>query len=138
VIGFSQGAAIAATVMLERLQKDPFASEWFHVAIFICGGVPLRALEAGEDGREDSEEQWSCIDPVSLPSKNRIRVQTVHIFGSRDHSYEDSLRLRDFCDPATRLEFDHGGGHEIPRSPRVTQEMAKMIRKAIHKAFASF
>ena len=152
VIGFSQGAAVVATMMLERLEKDPFSPDLFRVAIFICGGCPLRVSLPDEDHGHgnanpngnsntctpDPRGHWQRIDPQTVSPKQRIRIPTVHIVGNKDDAYEDSLRLRDVCNPTSRFEFDHGGGHEIPRDPRVTESMAKIIRKSIHKSFASF
>lgn len=61
----------------------------------------------------------------------------MHIYGRKDPAYEESLNLKRMCEPRGRLEFDHGGGHEIPRGRVETEQMARAVKKGLERAMAS-
>ncbi|OCK72877.1 hypothetical protein K432DRAFT_430850 [Lepidopterella palustris CBS 459.81] len=191
---FSQGCSLASTMVLYHaidaaaaLAKGAKAEEPlpFRAAIFICGGVPLPALEdmglevppraheinqrTGElltgtagrltelaanlelikpgvglwDGNEgrlvhDPEVRPKRSDVFGLdftmfPTTARIRIPTVHIYGSKDPRWPASIQLAEFCDD--RLEYDHGGGHDIPRSSKVSNKIADIIKQVIRVGY---
>ncbi|KAI1204354.1 serine hydrolase FSH [Annulohypoxylon truncatum] len=125
-IGFSQGAALLASFLLAHQALDPFSPPPFRLAIFICGSS---ALSVSEDGL------WSRIDPQIVECRNkRIKIPTVHIYGCKDPAYQESLNLKDMCEPRNMLEYDHSSGHDIPRGISVTKEMARTVQKGIERA----
>lgn len=182
---FSQGCSLAATMALyHSIQQatEPGTVEEplpFRAAIFICGGVPLPALEdmglevsnraheinqctgallngtAGKlaefaanlhlikrgvglwDGNKgslvhDSKKRPDRSDVFGLdftkfPVAARINLPTVHVYGSKDPRWPAGIQLAEFCDD--REEFDHGGGHDIPRSTEVSERIASMVRR---------
>ncbi|KAF7562012.1 hypothetical protein G7046_g2122 [Stylonectria norvegica] len=129
-MGFSQGAALLASLILTHQALKPFSPPLFHLAIFICGSSALSVSEA--------DATWSRVDPSNLQRQNRrIKIPTVHILGRKDPAYEESLNLRDMCDPRVRLEYSHTSGHEIPRSVNVTDEMAKVVKKGMERALVA-
>ena len=177
---FSQGCSLASTMALyNSLQKNPNDEAFpFRAAIFICGGVPLPALEdmglevsprAHEINRLtgallngtasrladfasnlklikrgvglwDGSEARILHDPNRRPSRNdvfglpfnrfpasaRIKIPTVHVYGSKDPRWPAGIQLAEFCDD--RVEYDHSGGHDIPRSTEVSNRIANLIR----------
>ncbi|KAI2612014.1 serine hydrolase FSH [Hypoxylon fragiforme] len=126
-IGFSQGSALLASLLLSHQAHNPFSLPPFRLAIFICGSSALSVSEA--DGK------WSRIDPQELERKNlRIKIPTVHIFGLKDPAYQESLNLKNMCDPRKRLEYAHTSGHDIPRAIGVTRDMARVVQKGIERA----
>lgn len=66
------------------------------------------------------------IDFTKMPADMRIRIPTVHIYGAKDPRWPSSMQLAYFC--TDRKMFDHGGGHDIPRSTDVSQKIAALIR----------
>ena len=121
VMGFSQGAALAAMLLARDSSPVPFS-----FAIFLCAGLPLceASLRKGVirhlDPRVDGEV---------------IRVPTAHIVGAKDDSLEACLALKDLCYERVRALFDHGAGHEVPVSPKgITGDMAKCAEDVIAKA----
>ncbi|CAM1501899.1 Fc.00g038830.m01.CDS01 [Cosmosporella sp. VM-42] len=129
-MGFSQGAALLSSLMLSHQTANPFSPPLFHLAIFICGSSALSVSEA--DGT------WSRLSPEDLERQNkRIKIPTVHIYGYKDPAYQESLNLRDMCDPRSRLEYSHTSGHEIPRGVRVTEEMAQVVKKGMERALVA-
>ncbi|KAK7402557.1 hypothetical protein QQX98_011695 [Neonectria punicea] len=129
-MGFSQGAALLASLILSHQNSHPFSPPLFHLAVFICGSSALHVSE--------SDGVWSRLNPRSLEQqKKRIRIPTVHIIGAKDSAYQESVNLRDMCEPRNRLEYLHGSGHEVPRNVRVTAEMARVVGKGMERALAA-
>ncbi|MCJ1404141.1 hypothetical protein MMC11_007366 [Xylographa trunciseda] len=120
VIGFSQGACLAASLMMQHARKEPPQST-FRCAIFICGIEPWNMT----DGRT-----YNTTTDGEL-----IQVPVATIYGSKDYQWaEASLALSRLCNSQTKEVFDHGRGHEIPRTSELTAGMARVIRKVIDRA----
>ncbi|KGO63926.1 Serine hydrolase FSH [Penicillium italicum] len=184
---FSQGCSLASTMALYRsVEQASFPDQEepplpFRAAIFICGGVPLPALEdmglpvsartheinqctgamlnstAGRlaelaadlklikrgvslwDGnagalvhdpaRKPARNDVFGLDFTAFPDSARIGIPTVHVYGSKDPRWPAAIQLAEFCDD--RDEFDHGGGHDIPRSTEVSVKIAEMVRRVV-------
>ncbi|KAA8571253.1 hypothetical protein EYC84_000583 [Monilinia fructicola] len=124
LFGFSYGAALAGTFLMDQQRKNPMKLSFsFKCAIFICSLAPFKVVG-------DRVQQMSGhTDGESLS------IPTAHIFGSKDDEcYEGSLELMKLCNAKVREAFDHGGAHEIPRGGKVTSDMASVITKTIEKA----
>lgn len=67
------------------------------------------------------------LDFTSFPQDVRIRIPTAHIYGSKDPKWPSSIQLAYFCN--NRAMFDHGGGHDIPRSTAVSVRIAEMLKQ---------
>ncbi|KAJ5624453.1 hypothetical protein N7510_000762 [Penicillium lagena] len=87
----------------------------------------LSSLSAGVSVEELQKE-------ITCPF--RISVPTVHVYGSKDPRYASGVHLSGICDPEKRRDFDHGGGHEIPRTDFVSRTIAESIRWAIAQGTA--
>ena len=127
VLAFSQGATLAALLILDHLKDNPIDhTPAFKCGIFICGGRP-RAFDGGVYRNLSSDIDGEVIT-----------IPTVHIFGSGDiEHYSDSLELSKLCDSQTRETLDHRGGHEVPRGPKITAEMASLITNMMDRAIFS-
>ena len=125
MIGFSQGAGLAASFIYQQVQQAQQdrtnANMPFRCAVFICAPGAWdsrgegRKLSAGVDGEV-------------------IRIPVANIVGRKDSNYESGLELSRLCDSATREVLDHGGGHEIPRGAETMQEMVRSITMVIDRA----
>ena len=109
LIAFSQGAALAATFLVQNFRKDPqqkSISSSFKCAIFLSGGVPVDpdALSRGE------------LIPLRAAEVGEvIPIPTAHIWGENDEMFPGSSEsLKDLCITSGRSQFIHKGGHEIP------------------------
>lgn len=123
IIGFSQGAALASTLLAHYSTQRPFdpRANPFKFAIFICGSRPFndegtRLLQFATDGQI-------------------IRIPTVHVIGARDQWYQESLELFKLCDAKTAKLYDHGQGHILPANRKVTMAIADLIRHTASRAF---
>ncbi|KAF8243726.1 hypothetical protein K440DRAFT_656128 [Wilcoxina mikolae CBS 423.85] len=112
VVGFSQGAALAATLMIRHAQLNPCDT----ALLFRCAKGLI------DDGGSGPEPQ-----PIHVP--------TAHIMGAKDESVEESNVLAGLCGERGKVVYDHGGGHEVPRAPKeITLGMAQAVREVIDKA----
>ncbi|KAK1771337.1 family of serine hydrolases 1 [Phialemonium atrogriseum] len=67
------------------------------------------------------------LDFTAFPEDVRIKIPTVHIYGAKDPRWPASLQLAFFC--KYRRMYDHGGGHDIPRSSEVSNAIAELIKR---------
>ncbi|KAL4881795.1 serine hydrolase FSH [Aspergillus karnatakaensis] len=199
VCGFSQGCSLIASLCLfdafERTNKTNRGENGFgygngeegslpfRAAIFICGGIPLYALESISlpilphansintttgallngtasklstyakntslikrgsslwDGNDDvllhdttkrpDRSDVFGLDFTSFPSWAAIDIPTVHVVGGRDPRWPAGIQLAEFCDD--RMEFDHGGGHDIPRTSEVSERIAQLVQGVVER-----
>ncbi|MCJ1226264.1 hypothetical protein MMC12_002914 [Toensbergia leucococca] len=67
------------------------------------------------------------LDFTQFPSDIRINIPTVHIYGSKDPRYPASIQLAQFCKPSVRRMYDHEGGHDVPRTTDVSENIAELV-----------
>ena len=60
--------------------------------------------------------------------KPLISIPTVHIYGGKDPRFPSSVQLAHFCDSSMKRTYDHGGGHDIPRTKEVSETIAGLVR----------
>ena len=118
LLGFSEGASVVASVVMDREGKPSLSS--LKCAILICGVPPFRPGHHEEPYLADVAGQI-----ISTP--------TVHIVGAKDPGMRGALALYNLCEKGTALLYDHGKGHEIPRIPAMTKKMAMLIRDMIRR-----
>ncbi|KAJ5085001.1 Serine hydrolase FSH [Penicillium argentinense] len=66
-----------------------------------------------------------------ITSPSRIQIPTVHIYGSKDPRYAAGVHLSGICDPENRRTYNHGGGHEVPRTDAVSRSIAELFQRAL-------
>ncbi len=67
------------------------------------------------------------LDFTQMPEDARIKIPTVHIYGAKDPRWPASVQLAHFCD--NRKMYDHGGGHDIPRSSEVSNQIVAFVKQ---------
>ena len=124
VIGFSQGAALAATLMIKQSQSSAVHPP-FQCAIFLCGGTPYdpAALEQGR-----------AVPLDAKPDTPGIRVPTAHVLGEKDDALAASLALVEQCDPRSLKLYIHAGGHDVPRDVQAVRRMISVVQEVLHLA----
>lgn len=131
VMAFSQGAALAATLIVRKFRQDSEGQRTnpvFKCALFISGGLPCDPYALMQD-----ELRLLSHDVDREP----ILVPTAHIWGAHDLSFPgSSAELSRLCWPQGRTEFIHEGGHEVPGfgSKEAVIGSVHAIRRAIDKA----
>jgi len=75
------------------------------------------------------EEDCFGLDFSIIPRTVRIKIPTVHVFGGKDPRWPASMQLAYFCEKERRTMWDHGGGHDIPRSTGVSLKLAGLLEE---------
>ncbi|GES63114.1 hypothetical protein ATEIFO6365_0014016200 [Aspergillus terreus] len=119
VMGFSQGCALAASLLVDhgKINDQPL----FKLAVFICGAAPYDPAN-GLEFVTATEEKY----PITIP--------TTHIVGKQDPVYSLSMKLYGVCDPSQADFYDHGSRHLIPFDLKNTEAMIATIKKTIARA----
>ena len=65
---------------------------------------------------------------TQFPDQLKINIPTVHIYGSKDPRYPSSVQLAHFSEEGRRRTFDHAGGHDIPRTTVVSNQIAELVK----------
>ncbi|KAI6350888.1 hypothetical protein MCOR25_010308 [Pyricularia grisea] len=118
IIGYSEGATVAATLLLheQRRFKKKRIQPMFKYAIFFAGWPPV-----------DPELHWMIL---ADESDEMITIPTCHIIGSLDPYVHGSMALYNVCDPDTAYLFDHAKGHTLPRDKDTVKELGDVVRAA--------
>ena len=118
IIGFSEGALVAADVILEQARtKPPYP---IKCAIFFCGAPPW----------DYDNHRYLLADE----SEERICIPTLSVIGKKDVIAEAARALYKVCDEDKAILMEHQGGHVVPRDMASQKEMSQKIRRAINKA----
>ena len=109
MIGFSQGAVIAATLMIfaQAGPAQEARSLPFQCAIFLCGGLPF-------DFSALLEGHIRLIEPTE-DQPPLIQVPVVNCWAANDTDYPGmGPPLAKLCTARHSLEVIHAAGHGIP------------------------
>ncbi|KAJ5946061.1 hypothetical protein N7454_002900 [Penicillium verhagenii] len=120
VLGFSQGAALAAAMIIHHAKSKPSAPPLFRVAVFLCGGAPW----------EETGLMLVKAEPDTFP----INIFTANVVGKLDSIYESSMELYKLCEPSKAGFYDHGSKHMVPFDAKNTDAMVRVIEEAVAKA----
>lgn len=149
VIGFSEGAALAAALLLtEAAKENGGCKPMFRCAIFINA---VNVLSPSEDlGKEMAEidiqkaleifdakaysHRSRSINPVRIMSSDAmsaaISIPTLHVVGLRDDFRHFSRDLITQCTPSNARVVELLSGHEVPRG-RALEAVALEIEQAL-------
>lgn len=145
VIGYSQGASLAATYLLQLGMRHPGKALPFKCAIFFAGGVPLdpaelddgvlRLVKVGElNGIGDKE--FRLNEENVKETEWVLKLPTAHIYGRKDPLWPGSSEvLASLSERESRSVSLHDEGHDIPgaRAKEAVQGAVRAIRRAIEK-----
>ncbi|KAJ5747241.1 uncharacterized protein N7511_008937 [Penicillium nucicola] len=122
VIGYSEGATMAASLIMdeERKAQETGRVRQIKCGVFITGWPPL----SPEDEVVLADESDLILD-----------VPTLHVVGADDPYRYGALALFNVCDPDSAALFDTGRGHTIPRSGKVITELGNAVRDLIDRAY---
>ncbi|KAK1144994.1 hypothetical protein N8T08_004709 [Aspergillus melleus] len=117
VIGYSEGAVMATTLLFEeaRRQRESGREPRIKCAVLVCGWPPMEPVT----GQTMLTDQFP--DEV-------ITIPACHVVGGQDPFLDASMALYNFWDPDQAEIFDHGGGHTVPREIGTCREIAEVVR----------
>ncbi|KAG5951530.1 hypothetical protein E4U53_002897 [Claviceps sorghi] len=128
IMGFSQGAKIAASVLLrQQLRAAKFgprqAGTNFKFAVLLAGRAPLISMDpeltdslALADADELTTGVFSQVTGSFLRGSedHRLSLPTIHVHGRQDAGLEDHRRLlTDFCRQGTTRLVEWDGSHRV-------------------------
>ncbi|KAL8786453.1 MAG: hypothetical protein Q9213_002769 [Squamulea squamosa] len=156
VMAFSQGAGLAASLLIHYVQRDAQQAQFspvFRCAVFFSGGVPEdpRGVEAAvaiansEKGGEKEESVTTTRAEGNIERRlmdgeidgEVIMIPTAHIWGRNDDLYPTfGPVLSRLCKSSEREVFLHEGGHEIvgAKDPIALEKAVRCIQRAIMRA----
>lgn len=141
ILGYSEGAMIAASVLHEenerwakaKVPKRLKVSSWgqqprldsktdmppVQFGVFFSGTPPMAV---GPEGLEPklADECSSAID-----------TSTFHVFGSNDPLMYSAVTLYNVCNQETAVLWDHGLGHLVPRDAETVGELGDILEGLI-------
>lgn len=131
VVGYSHGAALAATFLIQHSRLHPGSPLPFKCGVFLSGGIPmdLAALEEDELKPLNAERDGVLL---GLP--------TAHIWGRNDKLWPGSSELLSgLCEERVRSVFVHDEGHDIPsaRSKEAVLGAVRAIRRTLDRALSA-
>lgn len=127
MIGFSQGAACAARLILLYHARDRLGLQPFKLAVFLCAS----SLFYAKDTQEYKEK-------VQTVAGTMISIPTVHVVGLSDPHRPFSMDLTRLCDTKTCRVVEHPMGHEIPREQVVVERTVKAIEGGVRLTSVGF
>lgn len=116
VIGISEGASVAATLLVEDLQacKAKQIRSNLRCGIFFIGAPAWWA---------DGTKAWLAEEHGQV-----IDVPTCHVMGSKDVFKEGAEQLLKICDSEKALVITDPGGHRIPQDYETNKLVADWVR----------
>lgn len=108
--------------------RNALALQAGNSAILSQGASRWTGLDSLNDGLSEDQLRREIECPF------RVAIPTVHVYGSKDPRYAAGVHLSGICLPENRRTFNHEGGHEIPRSPVVSDSIANLVRWALTEA----
>lgn len=129
VMAYSQGAGLAAMLLVRRQYLQPHKQLPFKCAIFFSPVQvydPVAYVERGE---------VNVLDHVA-PGMCALSIPVVIIYGEKDERKEECRRIQAICNPDLLSVFLHQGGHEVPGigAKSGLLETVKMARRGITRA----
>lgn len=161
VIGFSQGGALAASLILTHQLRQFEHPKPFNFAIFISSVLPVTpSEEIGIDatgyvvGYERSYPGFFGLSEQELEQKvsstaahlfapmdtttgnesllaSKIDIPTLHILGSKDEFHSFGRHVVDLCEQRKSHVLVHDHGHEVPRLESFIDKATGLIESVI-------
>lgn len=122
ILGFSQGAEVAASLLFYQGQDVTF-----KFAVFIGGTQPydVCALASGKDSK-----------PVKMRADThsaRIEIPTAHVIGRSDAYREFSKAFLGMCNPREVKVYDHKGAHVVPRGQEAMEDLTAALNWVVDR-----
>ncbi|KAM4060954.1 serine hydrolase (FSH1) domain-containing protein [Hirsutella rhossiliensis] len=126
ILGYSEGAMAAATLILEERRRWEENGTPRRIkqqcGVFFAGWPPVYLM-------------GDKVKPLLADEcENIIDIPTCHIVGCKDPYIHGAMALYDMCDKDSAELFDHGKGHTLPRDGRTIGELTSTFHTAMTKS----
>ncbi|CCC14916.1 unnamed protein product [Sordaria macrospora k-hell] len=125
IIGYSEGAMVAASAIVEekeRCLREKGRERRIKFGIFIAGAPPLKF----EGNKRITAQLFDEVGTV-------IDIPTLHIFGCDDAFLSSAVALFNVCDPRSAVMYDHGLGHIVPRDAENVSLLGTVLGNLVPK-----
>lgn len=107
LLGFSQGAKIAGSLLLRRQIRDEggrdLGGQDWRFAVLMAGRAPLISLEREQD-------RWGSVDENDV-----LTLPTIHVHGTKDPGLDHHRELFNiWCERGSARLIEWDGNHRIP------------------------
>ncbi|KAF6226813.1 hypothetical protein HO173_012317 [Letharia columbiana] len=123
ILGFSQGAKVAASLLLYQAWEVHF-----NFAVF-SGGTKSFDVSALASGKI-SKPVKMCADTHST----RIRIPTAHVIGRSYACRKSSKAFLGLCNPREVKVYDHKGAHVVPRGQEAMEDLSAALNWVVDRA----
>lgn len=131
VMGFSQGARLAAGLLLRQQRRKikadplPLGGCKLNFGVMIAGPYPPITMA------EEVDEQEGVGNYAPLQT-----IPTVHAWGKDDQFIDRIKRMADCCDNADTFVLEYPGGHHMParNEPAATSTLSEYVLEASRAA----
>ncbi|GAO17451.1 uncharacterized protein UV8b_05999 [Ustilaginoidea virens] len=140
VLGFSQGAKIAVSLLWAQQRAAERARTDFKFGVVMAGSAPVVRLDMRLDQpRHVAEPLMSSVDFDDWPPEpcgdHVVDIPTLHVHGLQDAGIDRHRRLLAlYCRPVQTRLVEWDGGHRLPfktaDAQLVVEEMLRMARGA--------
>ncbi|KAK4234804.1 hypothetical protein C8A03DRAFT_46927 [Achaetomium macrosporum] len=134
LLGFSQGAKVAASLLLREQQNQMIGDndEGNASAATKKGGYRFAVLLAGRGPLFAMGRDLESLDLGDEGPRVRLQLPTIHVHGLRDSRLEMHRHLlREWCQPGTTRLVEWDGNHRVPiKSQDVSAVVAEVIQVA--------
>lgn len=137
IIGYSEGATVAATLILhEQMRYEIEGREpTIKCALFFGGWPPLNA-DLNRIVLADESDLTITIPTCHVSKYSRslvyLMINCLSItVGSLDPYLAGSIALYNVCEPDNAYLFDHAKGHTLPRDKHTVRELGDIIRSMV-------
>lgn len=148
ILGFSQGAKIAASILLAQQNTESAhgPGSWytqFKFGILMAGSGPIVHLDSRlARPRHVADAAMQALEfedwpqwPYGHHGEHVVNIPTLHVHGLQDPGLERHRRLMDlYCNPGETRLVQWNAGHRLPIKPgdvdMVVKEMLEMAMEA--------
>lgn len=133
LIGFSQGAKVAASLLLReqlRMRRGPTTTSGYRLkfAVLMAGRAPLVALSPGFG----MDAPANALLGVPFEGGELLRLPTIHVHGTKDAGLEFHRELmHDWCEEGTTRLMEWDGDHRLPFK---TKDVAALVELLLEVA----
>jgi len=118
VLGFSQGAKLAASLLYEQ-QLQGKTGPWRY-AVILAGRAPMVSLNEESEQLPWMQSAGGLADAADLDSiferpDMKLKIPTLHVHGLKDEGLHlHKIMVEDYCAPGTATLIEWDGPHRIP------------------------
>ena len=127
LLGFSQGAKLAASLLLMQQKRAELlgadkAGSGFRFGVIMAGRAPPVSLDPEllmspvlVDASQVAVESTNYLEGATVENQDHIlRLPTIHVHGLRDQGLHLHKRLLEYCEKGSTRLVEWDGDHRIP------------------------